>query len=412
MKHGTGNALLAACLIWAACGASYSANASELQAELLNQLKRMHLSNRGPQVKDATNRVDGLTAAIVLGKALFSDTRLSATGQVSCATCHIPEQSFQDGKSHRRSSDGRLRRTQPLADIAGAPWFSWDGRKDSLWAQALAPLEDPLEHGATRTLVARIVSRNHRSAYQRVFGPLPDLSSIPTAAGPTGASSQILAWEAMSAADRREVNHVFVNVGKAIAAYVKTIQHAPNRLDQYIESLLGPDQHSSNLLTPSEIRGLLLFTGKGRCVQCHSGPLFTDHFFYSTRVPPVDTVKPDPGRAQGEKSVLADEFNCNSPHSDADPGQCAELRFISLHQASMRRAFKVPGLRGVAARAPYMHAGQLGSLREVLLHYQAAPESLPLSLNRFASHGNGSAIVPIRFSNEELQDLEAFLRVL
>ena len=72
-------------------------------------------------------------------------------------------------------------------------------------------------------------------------------------------------------------------------------------------------------------------------------------------------------------AVLRDEFNCRSRWSDANPAQCAELEFMVTGAHTLQRAFKVPSLRNVAERAPYMHAGQLATLREVLAHYNRAP---------------------------------------
>jgi cytochrome c peroxidase len=83
----------------------------------------------------------------------------------------------------------------------------------------------------------------------------------------------------------------------------------------------------------------------------------------------------DLGRAASVRLVQQDPFNCLGPYSDTDPEQCAELRFLADGIDEMLRALKPPSLRGADARPPYMHAGQIGTLDEVLAHYATAPEA-------------------------------------
>jgi cytochrome c peroxidase len=99
--------------------------------------------------------------------------------------------------------------------------------------------------------------------------------------------------------------------------------------------------------------------------------------------------------------VLRDEFNCRSRWSDA-PSKCAELEFLVTGDHVLERAFKVPSLRNVAERAPYMHAGQIGTLTEVIEHYNRAPK---------APSGH-SELEPLRLSAQERRQIEAFLRSL
>src|SRR5690606_24470110 len=84
------------------------------------------------------------------------------------------------------------------------------------------------------------------------------------------------------------------------------------------------------------------------------------------------------------------------------PEECSELRFVKADGHELERQFKVPSLRNVAERAPYMHAGQFATLAEVLDHYNRAPEAP-------AGH---SELVPLGLSATELAQLEAFLRSL
>nr|MCU0970179.1 cytochrome-c peroxidase [Rubrivivax sp.] len=92
-----------------------------------------------PPVRDASNRADGQAPAIDYGRALFFDPRLSASGRISCTTCHRPESGFQDGLAAARGEAAGVRNTLGLDDVAWQRWFGWDGAHDSLWSASLAP---------------------------------------------------------------------------------------------------------------------------------------------------------------------------------------------------------------------------------------------------------------------------------
>ena len=101
----------------------------------------MSLAELEPLPRDPTNRVADDPRAADLGRRLFFDTRLSSNGRVACSTCHQPDRGFQDGTALATGVGITARRTMPIAGMARSPFLFWDGRKDSLWAQALGPLE-------------------------------------------------------------------------------------------------------------------------------------------------------------------------------------------------------------------------------------------------------------------------------
>lgn len=375
-------------------------------------LASLRLSQLPPMPADPSNAYERNPRAAALGKRLFFDPRFSRNQQVSCATCHDPAKQFQDSRPRGQGIGVAARRTMPIAGVAYGPWLFWDGRKDSLWSQALSPMEDTLEHGGNRLRFAHLLHAHHRSEYEAVFGPLPDLTRLPADAGPFGTPSEVAAWNELGVETRYAISKVFANIGKAIAAFEKTVRHGESRFDRYADAVARGGSTRGAELTPSEVNGLRLFIGKGKCANCHSGPLFTDHFFHSTRVPPLDAVKPDPGRAAGAQLVQRDEFNCLGRHSDAKPEQCQELRFIVLHDPVLRRAFKTPSLRGVAQRAPYMHAGQFGTLEEVIRHYVKAPEAALVTTRTGHGHGTGSALEPLPLTEQEIRELVDFLGTL
>jgi cytochrome c peroxidase len=129
-------------------------------------------------------------------------------------------------------------------------------------------------------------------------------------------------------------------------------------------------------------------------------------------VPPRDRARADRGRALGTAKVATDEFNCLGRYSDSGPDACAELRFMASDDAAMEGAFKTPGLRNVALRAPYMHAGQFATLAEVVAHYARAPAAA-VGHSELAHRGKGHAErQPVRLSKQEAEDLAAFLQSL
>ena len=345
--------------------------------EEVGELSTLWLGSLEELPADPTNRVADDPRAAEFGRQLFFDTRLSSNGKVACATCHKPDQEFQDGIPLANGVGVTNRRTMPIAATAYSPFLFWDGRKDSQWAQALGPLESPVEHGGTREQYARVIAANYREDYEAIFGPMPSLSN------------------------RDEVTSVFVNIGKAIAAHERRIQYGPSRFDAYVEALEETGRPPRDVLTEDEVAGLKLFTGKGNCTQCHNGPLFTNNEFHNTGVPAVVTLPADRGRFAGSTGVLSDEFNCRSKWSDAREG-CKELEFMAMASHEQERAFKVPSLRNVADRAPYMHAGQLASLADVLQHYNRAP----------AAPDGHTELKPLKLNARELRQLEAFLRTL
>jgi cytochrome c peroxidase len=369
---------------------------TEAEKQLIVSLSLSKLPALPP---DPSNAVADDPAAAALGAELFADTRFSGNGKVACASCHLPERQFQDDRPRGIGMGETPRRTMPIAGTAYAPFLFWDGRKDSLWSQALGPMESPVEHGGDRTQFAHLIEKYYRAPYEALFGPLPELSHLPPHASPSGGAAVIAAWQAMSEADRDAVNRIFSNIGKSIAAFERTIMPQPTRFDRYADALAAGA--ASAELSAEELLGLRLFIGKASCINCHNGPLLTDNHFHNTGVPSAGP-EPDVGRALGAREVLADPFNCLGAYSDAGQGDCAELRFMTADGHELEGAFKPPSLRGVADRAPFMNAGQIGTLSEALDHYNRAPE---------APVGH-SELNPLALTPAELAAIEAFLRTL
>jgi cytochrome c peroxidase len=372
----------------------------------------MRLKQAGERPTDASNAYEQRAEAANLGRALFNDTRLSKNGQVACASCHAADKQFEDGRQFGQGMATGKRRTMPVMGAAHSPFLFWDGRKDSAWSQALGPMEDAAEHGGNRVRLVRVVLAQYKAQYQAVFGPAPEIGKLPDDAAPNGTDAERAAWAALAPATREGINRVFANMGKAIAAYERNVAYGESRFDQYAEATVRGEGRAQEVLSAQEVRGLRAFLTKGQCVTCHNGPLLTDHAFHNTGVPPVDPADPDRGRVDGLKKLLKDEFNCLGPYSDAKPDQCGELQFLSTNDPGQLGAFRTPSLRNVAARAPYMHAGQFATLEQVLQHYATSPKAA-IGHSELAQAGEKHAErQTIRLSAGDVQDLAAFLGTL
>jgi cytochrome c peroxidase len=384
--------------------AALAGRRSEWTAKERETLRSLSLASLGPMPADPSNRFADDARAAALGERLFSDTRLSGNGKVSCATCHLPQKDFQDGTPLAHGVGTTGRRTMPIAGTAHGAWFFWDGRTDSQWSQALGPLESAVEHGGTRTQYAHTIGAHYRTEYEAVFGRLPSLDGLPAQAGPVADTAWRAAWSRIPAARQSDISRVYANIGKAIAAFERRIEPAPTRFDRYVDAEVAGRAHdNTSSLSEDEVAGLKLFIGKANCVNCHNGARLTDDHFHNTGVPASSLVAAvDSGRTVGVRQALAAEFACTSKYSDAKEDDCAELRFATTDGEELVRAYKTPSLRGVADRAPYMHAGQIATLSEVIDHYDRAPK---------APFGH-SELKPLKLSAQERRQIEAFLRTL
>ncbi|MER8631289.1 c-type cytochrome [Mesorhizobium opportunistum] len=367
------------------------------------KIASLALNTLPPLKPDTTNRFADVPAAAALGSTLFFDLGMSRDGTVSCSTCHKIDRQFQDDLPQAVGVGRTNRRTMPLAGVARDPWFFWDGRRDSLWAQALTPLENPLEQAGNRAAYAHYIKARFGERYERIFGPLPDFSGIPANASPLGTDAEKAAWSAMSDTQRDAINRVFSNIGKAIAAFERSIEPAQTRFDRFaLDLATGAEPKGDAVFSREEILGLKLFIGKANCVTCHDGPRFTDNSFHNTGVPPVTGLPPDRGRVDAVTQVEADPFNCFGAYRDGGAGACGELRFMVKDAPQLVRAYKTPSLRGAATRPPYMHAGQFSSLDEGVAHYAKAAPSVE----------GISEIHPLELSDRERAALVAFLKTL
>jgi len=235
-----------------------------------------------------------------LGRMLFFDPILSGSRSRSCATCHNPSLSWGDGLAHA-VGEGQLTmafRSPTLLNVAWVPRLGWDGKFGDLESVAFGPITSPANMNLPEPeLVKRLASiPGYVRSFASAFGEGP--------------------------VTRR-------NIEAALATYQRSIVSGTAPFDRW---LMGDEQ----AVDQSAKRGFDIFTGKGRCSECHSGWAFTDSSFH------------DVGTAQGDGIGRGRLF----PTS-----------------IKLRYAFKTPTLRDVARRAPYMHDGSIATLRDVVELY-------------------------------------------
>jgi cytochrome c peroxidase len=369
---------------------------------------------------------DDLSAA-VLGKKFFFDARFSGTlgpandgvtngslgvagtqQKVSCYSCHQIEIGGADRRSRPAATSLGVNyglRNAPtvinaaFSDIARGGWQLWDGRKDSLWALSLGPLEGPNEHSGTRLAYAHLIYDKYRAEYEALFGAMPDLND--TARFPLAGKPGQPAFDGMQAGDKLAINRIYSNLGKAIEAYERKLVSTNFEASPFDRMIAGDDA----AMTPAAVRGAKLFIGKAACNECHRGSLFSDYKFHNIGCPQEGQNVPsvDIGRANGVKIVKNDLFNRAGAFSDQQDSSHIEAL---VEQDLDLGSFRTPSLRNVEKTGPYMHNGVYTNMWDVVSHYNFGGGTGAYSGKKEA------AISPLLLTDQEMDDLVEFLRSL
>jgi len=366
-----------------------------------------------------------------LGKQLYFEARFSGalsayhlagipgslgtpgeTGKIACASCHDPGHAGADRRSLPGSTSlgaaYTTRNAPTVFNAAYSPlWQFWDGHADSLWSQALSPPEGDAECNSSRLAVAHVLADHFRAQYDAVFGDgaMPDLSDLSRfpAAGKPGEP----AFDDMPIEDKQTINEIYVNFGKAIAAYERRLVSTAFEPSPFDKLMAGDDQ----AMSPAAIRGARLFVGRAGCNECHRGATFSDFRFHNVGAPQKGTYVPavDLGRYAGIDTLVKSPFNRDSVFSDKPQAQhIAALTPLDptapYHPTDGQ--FKTPTLRNVARTAPYMHDGAYATLWDVVDHYNFGGSS-----GQYAGTKD-PAIAPLMLTDAELGDVVEFLRAL
>ncbi len=344
-----------------------------------------------------------------LGSLLFSDPHLSSPPGQACADCHLQRVAFRDPETSRTSSMGVVpgrfgaRHSPSLLyaslvpplhrDPAASRWIGglfWDGRADTLEAQAAVPLLNPLEmnNPDKAAVVASVRAARYAPAFRAVYGP--------------------------RALD--EVDDGFAHIVAALAAFQRTAIFAPfsSKYDLFLAGQLP--------LSAAEQRGLAIFEdpARGNCATCHPSrpgpdgapPMFTDFSYGNLGIPRYLNnkflVQPPPWNPDGDRYI-----DHGLMTTVGDPAQDGK--------------FRVPTLRNIAVTAPYGHNGYFDNLPYLLdflntrdtgsTDVGTCTRSEPMA--RCAWPGpevratvEWDRVGHLALSDAELADLEAFLETL
>lgn len=312
--------------------------------------------------------------AVALGHQLFFDKILSDKNQFSCASCHQPMHYFTDNKPLAEAFGVSKRNTPTIIGSGYSPWFYWDGRKDSLWSQALEPIEAPLEMRADRASVVQRVLNKYQQQYEAIFNVQIDMQAINalrSPASPVGHKRAKENWMRLSDSQQNKINQHFRNIGKLLMAYQQQLIPRESQFDRFIGALSSQAEFAAlkELYSPGAVAGLRLFMGKANCAGCHNGPLFTNYEFHNIGAPERDQEEVDLGRYKGAKDLAADEFNCLSALEEQQEEACPEIAYLKTEGKELIGAFKTPSLRNIYHTSPYMQAGQFSTLEDVVKHY-------------------------------------------
>jgi cytochrome c peroxidase len=341
-------ALLASTLLGlSACGTQHGSSSTSAQA--------------GAPALSANANANGLSPAAQLGKQLFFEKGLSASGNLSCATCHDPKHAYgpPNGLAVQLGGPGmnqpgtravpslRYKEyTPPFADLLDNPdgvsapgpggGFTWDGRVATLAEQARVPLLSPVEmaNANASAVLDRLLASPSAPLFRQVFGA--DLERDPEAT--------------LSA------------IGRALQAFQLedgSFHPYSSKYDLYVGNKLGGE------LTPAEVRGMHWFSDatKGNCTSCHfpgaglngSSAMFTDYSYEAIGAPRNHDL---PANADGEYYDLG---VCGPARGDHPALPGTPNAFCAM--------FKTPTLRNVATRSVFFHNGVLHSLEQVLRFY-------------------------------------------
>ena len=309
-----------------------------------------------PPTAPAYARAAAVTA---LGRQIFFDRSLSASGAMSCASCHDPANHFAPTNALPVQAGGAkldkpgTRATPGLTYGASTPFFTehyyesedegdesvdqgavggrtWDGRINRARDQAAIPLlaANEMANESEAQVVARAAAAPYADRLRQLYGD----------------------------AIFGNVRRAFEALGEALEAYQQSPAEFSPFTSKYDAFLRGQTQ-----LTPEELRGRDAFDdpARGNCARCHKShvsavgglPMFTDSGFVAVGVPRNHDIP------------------ANSDPNHFDLGACGPERKDLADRAEFCGLFKAPTLRNVASRKSFYHNGVFHTLEEAVAFY-------------------------------------------
>ena len=306
-------------------------------------------------------------ARVELGRHLFYDKRVSGNGTQACATCHVQEKAFTDGRAQGLGSTGELHARSPMSliNVAYRDALTWANPWHlSLDEQVLVPLfgTAPVELGLAGVETRVYGTLAADPVYQRLFAAAFPGSSPPPVTTP--------------------------RVAAALAAFQRSIVSFRSPFDRYRE------YEDQGAMSEAALRGSVLFFSnrKAGCISCHRG-LNLDGGAKTTDSPATEE------RVFQFHNTGLYNLSGRLSYPAADTG----LHAVSGQLDDVGK-YRIPTLRNIAVTAPYMHDGSLATLDEVLDHYQAG--------GRTANPNKSTGLRPFTMTSGERRDLIAFLESL
>ncbi len=320
-------------------------------------------------------------AKAALGARLFSDSRFSAQGDVSCASCHTPDNAFSDGPLQTSEGSAAVissRNAPSLLNVAYNTSHERDGRTASLEAQAATPFISHSQMGLQDyTSILNIVrnEKAYRDAFYAVFSKTPAALTID-------------------------------DISMALAAYERSQIAGDSAFDRW---RFGGQ---SAALTESQQRGFEIFMNEGNCASCHSvgkdSALFTDQQFHNVGIGINALQRKVPQLSKALATAKADGEGLADVVLNDD--SLSHLgRYAVDGKDSSIGAFRTPTLRNVSLSAPYMHDGSIDTLRGVVIHYNNG--GVNIAGNR-TSPWLSKQIKPLNLNDQQIDDLVAFMESL
>jgi cytochrome c peroxidase len=309
---------------------------------------------------------------ITLGRHLFYDKRLAVDGATSCATCHVQELAFTDGRARAVGATGEMhpRGSMTLVNAAWSGKLTWANHLiDTLEAQALIPMfgEQPVEMGMAgrESAFTRLLTEDdyYRHAFRSAFPDDSDPYSV-------------------------------LNAVRALATFVRTIVSFDAPYDRF-------QRGDAAALTDGQVRGMdLFFSERLECFHCHGGFNFTDSTTHANVL--VQSV--------GYHNNGLYNIGATGEYPPDNTG----LHDLTGERRDMGR-FKAPTLRNIAVTAPYMHDGSIGSLSEAIEHYARGGRLImdgPYPGDGSRNPYRSEFVRGFELSEREKSDLIAFLEAL
>jgi cytochrome c peroxidase len=270
---------------------------------------------------------------VALGKQLFHDKRLSGNGQMACLNCHYHHLGWTDALSLSKQASGNTnsRHTPTLYNTAYLGIWYWDGRSATMEAQTMAAWRNQM--GADPAKVAEVLNAvaGYKDQFHKVYG------------GPATGE----------------------NIVKSLTTYVRTLNTGESAWDRY-------EKGDQNAVSADAKQGFELFVGKGRCVVCHTPPLYSNAMFYNI------------GLEAGKEKRDVGRFNVTKAPEDTS-------------------AFKTPTLRAVAKSGPYFHDGSAATLEQAV-RYMANTHK--------ADQHKSPLLIDAGLTDPEIKKVVAFLTTL